>query len=153
MAPRDGVVVVEASPKDGTWQNLLWLCNILMGAKLYHMALPCSGESCMSPTGCGDQFDAWFSPFGQGLGYALKARRWGLENYRLQVCQLLQEVARHPGRWRWVGSWVQHVQHAGDIALQHPNPSSMAKVMHVASVWGWCPHPTRLVWKLGYGLS
>ena len=23
MAPRDGVVVVEASPKDGTWQNLL----------------------------------------------------------------------------------------------------------------------------------
>ena len=49
------------------------LGNILMGAKLYHMALPCSGESCISPTGCGDQFDAWFSPFGQGLGYALKA--------------------------------------------------------------------------------
>jgi len=29
----------------------------------------------MSPTGCGEQFDAWFSPFGQGLGYALEARR------------------------------------------------------------------------------
>lgn len=94
------VQLVWVGIKDDTWQNLPQSCSTLMAARPCHMSL--YGWT----LNLYESFHMWgalhfsFGSFGQGLGYARRAKKWGLEAFDLHVCQVAQEAATHLMRAR-----------------------------------------------------